>query len=638
MLQNMRNSAQGWIAKAIIAFIALTFAIFGLESLRPNSSNPPVATVNGEKITRQQLLEAVDRQRRFVIQRMGGEADPAQLDEQLLQSTALQGLVQQTVIRQHLKHTGIVISDEMLDDTIRSLPELQDNGVYSPERVRQIIQSLGMTGLQFRNYLREELATSQLQTGIVASNFMTPREIESLLALQNQTRDIAWLTLDAAKARAAITLSDEQLQQRYQQDSDAFMSPEQVSLEYIVLDRNSLKKEVEVSDEEITTRYQSRIEQLKHEHKNKTYASIIVLETGEKNSESGALEQAQSLKKKVIDGAEFASLAREFSEDADSARNGGELGAIEPGFFGPASDKALAELAIGETSDPVVTDFGVMLIRRDAPPAFSKPPLRKMRAALEKEIREHSVQLLFAKRSQLLTDLSFESSDLAEPAERLGVNISQTELFDRQGGKGIAAHPRIVAAAFSNDVLTLAANSEPVEVEPDKLVVVRLQEHREPALKPFAEVRSTIENTLREEQAEAKLAAQMESLLAETAEGDDQLLATKRGLNWSQKKGAERYSGGTDLPSQILKEAFRLPHPKPKQASYGSVVLANGDHTLIAVRNVSSGKIQANEDQTKMMGASLAGVKGREAYSAYIDSLTETSEVKVVGSQTGEQG
>ena len=87
------------------------------------------------------------------------------------------------------------------------------------------------------------------------------------------------------------------------------------------------------------------------------------------STDNGTLEDATKAVEAIIaqlgDGADFADMAREHS-DCPSSRSGGDLGIFGPGAMVPEFDKAAFELDVEEVSGPVVTDFGVHLIKRTA--------------------------------------------------------------------------------------------------------------------------------------------------------------------------------------------------------------------------------------------------------------------------------
>ena len=550
MLQDMRDKAQGWVAKVIVAAIAFTFAVFGLESLRPNSSNPEVATVGGEAITQQQLLETMDQQRRMLIQQMGQNFDPSMLDERMLQTSALESLIQRAVLSSAVADNKMAISDQMIDQVIRTAPEFQVEGRYNSDRVLQYVRSMGMSVAQFRSLLREEMVTTQLRAGIAASEFMTPYELQNFSNLQNQTRDISWMTLSAEKAKNAVSVTDNEIQAFYDADASRFMQAEQVSVNYVILDRAKLADAINITEDDIHTRYVTRVAELKKEADEQMTASMILLEPSEKRDEAASLEEAKAIRAKLDSGAVFADLAKEFSDDTDSAARGGSLGAVESGFFGDTFDDALASLKSGEISQPVETDFGVVIIRRDSAAEARVPSLEQMRASLVKELREQTVDPIFIEKSQKLADISFEASDLVQPAETLGLKIQKSNLFSRDGGEGVAGNKAVVAAAFSDDVVNLGANSDLIELSPGQVMVLRVNEHKKAERKSLTDVRGEVEAQLRQQKGEEKLEKTVGELLTQLAGGADTAVVAKdNDLTWDFKEKVQRFS--REVPAQV---------------------------------------------------------------------------------------
>ncbi len=636
LLQNMRDKAQGWVAKVIVAAIAFTFAIFGLESLRPSTTKQDVAFVDGEAITQQQLLEAMDQQRRMLVQQMGSNFDAAALNDPMLKTAAMESLVQRTLLRIRLKKNNMVVSDDMVDELILSVPEFQVDGQYDPERVRQYVRSAGMNIAQFRNMLREDMVATQLRAGVAATEFVTSHELRHLNSLQGQTRDLSWLILDGKKVRDAVTVSDEDVAAYYNEQSASFMQPEQVSVDYIVLDKSKLAATIEVTDSDVSTLYDARVVELKSKAKAELRASMILLEPDDQRDQAATMALAKQLSDELKAGADFAALAGKHSDDTDSSAKGGSLGIVETGFFGDAFDSALAALQPGEISAPVEADFGVVVIRRDAAGEARIPTREQMSASLKRELREQAVEPLFFEKSRQLADISFEASDLTQPAETLGLEIQQTDLFSRDGGKGIAANPRVVAAAFSEEVLDMRTNSDLIDFDANQFVVLHRREHKKPEQKALESVKDEIAQILRTERGDKQLLSQAEALVSELVKGaEKQKVADDNGLAWDQKEKAQRF--GVEISALLRAKAFRLPHPAEGKSSFGTAVLENGDVAVIQVTNVVPGSSALlDEAQMRILGANLALRNGSQIFDEYVRNLRETAKIEVV--RQGDEG
>lgn len=626
MLQNMRDKAQGWISKAIIGFIALTFAIFGLESLVPNRNNPNVAEVNGKKITQQSLMQAVDQQRRLLMQQLGGNFDSSLFNNQVLQQAALEELIQKEVILQYADKVGMSIPSQGVDQMIRSIPEFQVNGQFNANRFQQLVGSLGMTPLQFRQRLSEDMLIYRLQVSIVGSEFATAYKVQKLNDIQQQTRDIAWLTLDAAKAQAAIRVGADEIETYYQNNPTAFMTPEQVSLDYIILDRVILEDQVDISESDIKTRYQIQVEDLKSQANDTVTASMILLEPSPARDDKATLALANELKQRLSSGENFAALASEYSEDVESATKGGDLGVVEAGFLGEAFDDALASLEKEEVSHPLLLDFGVVLIKRTADDEIKIPSLADMRDELVQELKESFADPLFVEQSRILADISFEAADLQQPAEELGLVVQTTTLFDRHGGEGIAANRTIVKVAFSDDLLNLQANSEPLDIGEGKVAVIRVNVHKQPEAKPLSDMRDGIVATIKLKGADQQMNDKADAILAALENGKTASdIAKEYVVDWQERLSVKRAE--QDIPRPLLMNVFKLPHPE-NVPSYAKTSLPNGDVIIVAVKNVEQKKETVEPDELENVSRTLAIRTGEGVYSEYLQYLKKSADIK----------
>ena len=128
MLQLMREKAKGWVAFVIVGIIAFMMAVTGLETLAPNPNNPNVASVNGVDISNAQLVNAIDQHRRSLIQQMGEQMDASLLDDQLLQKTVLDALINRQLLTQSAENYNLEIDKFQIDKLIVTMPQFQQNG------------------------------------------------------------------------------------------------------------------------------------------------------------------------------------------------------------------------------------------------------------------------------------------------------------------------------------------------------------------------------------------------------------------------------------------------------------------------------------------------------------------------------
>ena len=208
-----------------------------------------------------------------MIQQMGDQFDPALIDDKVLQENVLDNLIERTLLLQTAKSGKMDISDLDLDKLIISIPEFQQDGQFNQDRFQMVLRSVGMTPLQFRSVLREDILMTQMQSGISGSEFVTAAEIKQLNRLERQTRDIAWLTLDADKVRDAIQPTDDEIAAYYESHSERFMTEEQVVIQYVEMKKAELKSDIGISDQELREEFHRYTDQLKETNRDKQQVS-----------------------------------------------------------------------------------------------------------------------------------------------------------------------------------------------------------------------------------------------------------------------------------------------------------------------------------------------------------------------------
>ncbi|MCQ2035296.1 SurA N-terminal domain-containing protein [Stutzerimonas kunmingensis] len=617
MLQNIRDNSQGWIAKTIIGIIVMLLALTGFEAIfNAASNNQNAAEVNGEEISRYDLDQAMNMQRRQLAQQLGQDFDASLLDDRLLRDSALGSLIDRMLLLQSAKNANFAFSSEALDQLILQTPEFQVDGAFSAARFDQVIQQMGYSRLQFRQLLEQEMLIGQLRAGISGTGFVTDQQVENFARLEMQTRDFATLTLPAQQE--AIEVGDEQIKDYYEANADRFRTPEQVIVEYVELKKESFFDQVEVSDEELQELYQKQIANLAEQRR----AAHILIETGGELSDDEAKAKIDEIATRVKNGDDFAAVAKEASQDPGSANEGGDLGFAGPGVYDPAFEDALYALNEGEVSAPVKSEFGWHIIKLLGVQSPEVPAFESLKPQLVRELKAQQVEQRFVETSKQLEDSAFEASDLAQPAQELGLMVQTTEAFGRDGGEGITANRQVIQAAFSDEVLVDGANSSVIELDPDTSIALRVKEHLKPAAIPLADVREDIVQQLQRSLAAEAARAKGEQLLADLRKGqqpDDG--------QWQAVEAATRSQEG--VAPALLQAVFRMPRPEQQdKPSYSGVALSNGDYAVVRLNGVNEPEAALTDEEKLNYRRFLASRVGQQDFAAFRQKLQAEAEIE----------
>lgn len=591
MLQQMREHARGIFGWIIIGAIVLVLSIFGFGALNFFvSSEPVVATVGEAEITQSRYLSLVERQRRQTLAQLGPDADPSLVDEDALRRNVLEGLVQRTLLLEGARSSGMGAPSPALDEIILETPEFQIDGRFDADRFRLVLASAGLSPAAYRTALGEDLLVNQLAVAVGESGFVTDEELDAIARLSRQERDIAWLSFTAADYVDSIEVDDVEVREYYEANSASYRAPEQLTVQFLRLELDALAAEEEVTEAAIEEAYAAEV--VAFEGQEQRRSSHILLAVDEDRDEAAAIALASELRERVLAGEDFAALAEEYSDDPGSASRGGDLGSAVRGTFVPPFEQALFALEEGALSEPVVSQFGVHLIRLEDVSRTDPPSLARLRPSLEQRIRERAARERFdAMRAELET-LAYEAPDLAEPAEALDLEIMTAGPFTRDGGEGDFAVPAIVDAAYSDEVLAAGYNSLVLEPRDDVALVLRVLEHEPERLRGFEEVVDRAREDLVAERATARAERDADAVLERLREGAAvTAVAAEFGREWTRKEAMTREDRETPRP--VVDEAFSLARPDEGERAIGRAELAAGGVAVLTVTAVRPGDLAA---------------------------------------------
>ena len=605
MLQSIRDGSRSWGAKIIIGVMVAAMALFGIESLFGLFGSDPneVASVNGQPIMRQQVELEVQRALR------SGQVPPEQ--ERALRNDMLDQLITQQLLSQYAEEGGFAVSEQQLDQLIVSLPEFHDqDGRFSAEVFRNRLAGAGYTPVSFREELRIDIQRQHLQQGLAFSDFSLPNEQERLAELQRQQRSFRYVVLDGDDLDVDIDVSDDDLQAYYDAHQERYERPEQVRLEYVLIDRQTMAEERDVDEEVLRDawREQNRDADRRVSH--------IMITFGNERTRDEAQQLAETAREALESGESFADTALRYSDDTASAEEGGDLGVISRGFFGDTFDDAAFGLEEGDVSQPVEMDNAFHIIQVTD---IQGPTFEEQRDELAREVALREVDDEFNQRVQQLIDESFAADDLQSVADELDLTLQESDWLARDDEvEGVLSEPGVMSAAFSNDVFEEGYNSEVIELDQDRRLVLRVAEKRDATLLPLDEVRENVEMSVAAEKQQQALREEGEALVATLREGqqDD--------VDWLEANGISRQAD-TTVPQLIVQEAFRMTRPDEGESVYRTVELPQGV-AVVALDSVSVGEV---DDQLEAFVAQMAEqLRAQSVLQGLIDDLRSDADIE----------
>jgi peptidyl-prolyl cis-trans isomerase D len=633
MLLEIRERAQGWIAWAIIILISVPFALWGIQSYLGVGGEPVVATVNGTDITERQFSRNVQQTRMQLRDRLGAAYDPELFGGQRMREQVLDGMIRDAVLLDASLSMGLRVSDQAVRAAILSEPAFQRDGAFNNEAYERVLSLQGLTPTTYEEQLRRRLLSTQLSRAVTATEFVTAATVEEGTRLLRQQRELAFVQLPYADFLPSEPPSDEEIQAYYDQNKSMFDTPEQVRVSYLLLDAEQLAASVdEVSEEELRATYDERIDEfVEPEQRRIRHILLSVPMDSDEAAVDAVKQRAADLRARIIAGEDFAAVAEEASDDPASASAGGDLGLVARGIMDPAFEQAAFELPVDRVSEPVRSRFGYHLIEVTEVTGGEVKPFEAVRDQLAKEATTGQSEAIFFDIAERLATLAYESPDSLVPAaETLDLPIQTSDWFDRNGGEGILANPKVTAAAFSEDVLTLGNNSELMEPDRDLMqaIVLRVDEHRPPSVSRSKRSVSRW-SSLSSSRRPSKRRWQPPRRWCSDCKSGEDLSAVAGDFEPRTPGLVGRTAPG--VPPAVLELGFGMPRPADGQQGFASGEDSSGDGAALVVvlSKVVDGDVAALDDRARAAEARvLADGLGRAAYARLVDDLQARAKIE----------
>ena len=622
MLQGIRDRAHGFIAWIIVILICIPFALWGVQEYLGPDPNVAVAEVNGEEVSLVEYQIALQEARAALNRQFPGQDVSGIFGEDFVRGQAMDGLVRERLIATASSDAGFVISDELLAGAIRSVPAFQRDGRFSQEEYEFALRRSGTSPGRFEADTRRRLLEGQWRNALVLSAVAAEPRARRVVTLDSQQRAFSRLVVPASRFEGA-QVGEEAIAKRYEESMDSFMSPEEVRLRYVVLSRDELAEEIEVASGTLEGFYETRKAGLSVPEQRRVSHILIADEEGEDEART----EAEALRSRILAGEAFADVARESSDDPGSAGMGGDLGYNGRGIWVPPFEETAFSLPVGELSEPVRTEFGFHLIRVEDVRESRTPTFDEAAAELEQEYRDEQAEQLYFEQVERLANLVFEQPDnLDDAAEDLGLAVEESGYLSRHGEPGdeILGDRAVVAAAFEEEVLA-GNNSEPVEIDGYRTVVLRVEERREPRQRSLDEVRDEIAASLRSERARDAARELGVDLLARLRSREAMAEVAPEGLAWSEERTVGRQVG--DLEPAVREVLFSMPRSGPSEMTFDGVGVANGDFVVLALDRVIE-----SEPESEVFGEArerLSQQLGLDAHDSFVAALRERAEVRI---------
>ena len=457
MLDRMRRH-RNWL-KWSLALVVLTFVAFyardfantssGVTAMPTTNPNAVVASVAGHDISANEYFTRYQNQVQAYRSAYGGGVSEQLIRQLGVDQQILQQMVDEQAALAEAERQGLTVTDEELAQQIFAIPALQENGRFIGEqRYEQLLrnQRPPMTKAQFEEGLRKSLLVDKLRAAVTDWMAVADQELEREYKLRNEKVKLQVVALTADKFRDQVTASDAELSAYFNDHKAEYRKGEQRKVKYFLLDRDQMRAKMVVSPADVQAYYNSNIQQ--YQTPETIRASHILLKT-EGKDEATVRKAAEDVLKQARGGADFAALAKKYSEDDGSKVNGGDLDYFPRGRMVTEFEDAAFAMKAGEISNLVKSQFGFHIIKLVDRKAATTRTLDEVRAQIQDTLAWQRVDDQITTRARELDAKVKNATDMATAANENGTTVQESGFFAREDPvPGLGVAPQVVVEAF----------------------------------------------------------------------------------------------------------------------------------------------------------------------------------------------
>ncbi len=397
---------------AILTLVAAAMVItlipgFGGVDFGANAQT--LGEVAGDPITVSQLREAVQQ-----LARQGRSMSPSEMSS--LYPVAFQNLVQERALLYEAEKLGFDVSDAELANMIREMPVFSPGGQFiGLDQYRMLLEQNGTNPAQFEANVRKQIITNRLSAVVARSVVVSDADVDAALHERNDTVTLEYVYVEPQTLLSQVTPTEEQIKQFYDQMGNRARVPERRDFDVVRVSLERAMESFHITPQEIEAFYNANMDQWNVEAQVDLQHILFTTEGKTPEQKAAAHKKAEEVLAQLRKGADFARMAKEYSEDESNKDKGGDLGIVMKGQTVPAFEKAAFDLRPGQISDVIETEYGYHIIRCKSRQEARVKPLAEVREQIASSLaQQKAADLVQVTAERLYSEVAAKPDQLAE--------------------------------------------------------------------------------------------------------------------------------------------------------------------------------------------------------------------------------
>lgn len=617
MLEALRRSTGGWIAKILLFLLMFSFAIWGIGDMFVGFGRGEVATVGDEKITVEEFQRAEQNALANISQRAGQRITAEQARAAGVPQQVLRGIIGQTALKSQAKDLGLDLSASDVVNIIKSDAEFEGaDGKFSRISFDSFLQQNGLSEAGYVAIRRDDELRQQITGALQSAIAVPPAQIDAEHAYRQEKRVVEYVKIDVNKRINVPEPDEEKLKAYYDKNKFSFMTPEYRKFNVLALTLDDIKKTLDISEADVKRSYEDnkdqydkperrRVQQIVF--KSKDEAEKAIKDITEKGflkvaEERGLKEDDVSLgmvtKKQIFDPT-VAEAAFKIERDALSKVIDGKFGPLllrvieieegEISTFDKVKDKVKDRLATERARDEIQDRYDLVEEGRNAGKTL-------------KEIGEKY-------------KLTFLSLDAAEKANK---TPDGKEAIDHPDALEMLQAVFVAEPGYDNEAATLTQS--------DGFAWYNVLEVTKPEQKPFDAVKDEVKTAYVAQEKEHLLKEFADKLVKQLNDGKPLAEVAKEAGNKADK--TDPAITRAILPPDLTKEAVEIAFTLPLNGAGSAASPDRASRTVFQVTEITAAKPMKDEER-ETLSLELGKALREDYLTNYIDALQKKIGVEI---------
>ena len=570
MLDGVRNNLlRGWPLIIIISVCALPFVFLGTGSLGTVFGSN-YGSVNGEQVDEIDIQVAQNRVIQNYKDIFGDDFDFGLLPQDQQAQALNDEIIRQKVLLAEVRSLGLLNKEE-INSAKKEIIKNQDfyvDGSFDEGRFEAFVNANGFTKDAFIEILTRIEATNKY-TQSITSNFVTDEEVKDFIKLIEKTLDVSFIKVSYEDILNSVSSSLVEQNNYYLNNIDSFLSDEKRSLKYFKLSKANFSDLINIPEDYYEQAYEEYVQEVNNSKQKKI--SHIMIDKGNYDDESEALNAINAVNERLINGANFEDLVKEYSEDLLTKDSNGDLDYFSADLFPIEFANELENLSLNQTSSVINLESSLHILKVTEIYQDELLSFEDKKQTLEEDLIEAESLALLNEEYFKILDLIDSNSNFIDIQSQYISEILNIEPISYANFSNIDLTPYKDEIYSSGNEINVKSNNE-------ELIVYIVDNIYEPTQLSFVDVQEEINNTLNNEKAfdiRENILLQLESL-----DKDDFVEFAEKYNYLSVENFVNVKSNASILPREVINELF------VKELNSKSLIASADDYYYVVIDGI----------------------------------------------------